>query len=214
MTNLPPAPGQPLETAANTGCSAWPAWALRESPGGGGWGRGPLGRRRGDGPPCPRWVAGLRGRSATLGLRYGPDSYGRQQWGILRNGGNPDAATPRAGRRPSGCKPLSAGTIMTVPAEEAPANYVPAAAVIRRERALSGFIGRKARVGGCLSGTSNPGAQPPAGSRTGRLECGRGRWNSMCSGGMRRYMEEHRGRRQLAGPSLTLRCESVGSKQD
>jgi hypothetical protein len=37
---------------------------------------------------------------------------------------------------------------VTVPAEEAPANYVPAAAVIRRGRALSGFIGRKARVGG------------------------------------------------------------------
>ena len=49
---------------------------------------------------------------------------------------------------------------MTVPAEEAPANYVPAAAVIRREQALSGFIGRKARVGGCSSGTSNLRAQP------------------------------------------------------
>ena len=46
------------------------------------------------------------------------------------------------------CKPLSAGTIVTVPAEEAPANYVPAAAVIRRGQALSGFIGRKGRVGG------------------------------------------------------------------
>ena len=40
-------------------------------------------------------VAGLRGRTATLGLRHGPDSYGRQQWGILHNGGNSDAATPR-----------------------------------------------------------------------------------------------------------------------
>ena len=37
---------------------------------------------------------------------------------------------------------------VTVPAEEAPANYVPAAAVIRRGLALSGFIGRKERVGG------------------------------------------------------------------
>ena len=46
------------------------------------------------------------------------------------------------------CKPLSAGTIVTVPAEEAPANYVPAAAVIRRGQALSGFTGRKERVGG------------------------------------------------------------------
>ena len=49
------------------------------------------------------------------------------------------------------CKLLSAGTIVTVPAEEAPANYVPAAAVIRRVQALSGFIGRKERVGGPIS---------------------------------------------------------------
>ena len=161
MTNLPPPPGQPRETEANTGYSGPPAWGARESPGGRGWGRGPSGRRRGNGPPCPQRVAGLRGRSATLGLRHGPDSYGRQQWGILRNGGNPDAATPRAGRRPSGCKPLSAGKTMTVPAEEAPANYVPAAAVIRRGRALSGFIGRKARVGGPAGRGSKRGAQPP-----------------------------------------------------
>ena len=40
------------------------------------------------------------------------------------------------------------GRIQTVPAEEAPANYVPAAAVIRRGQALSGFIGRKRLVGG------------------------------------------------------------------
>ena len=40
---------------------------------------------------------------------------------------------------------------MTVPAEEAPANYVPAAAVTRREQALSGFIGRKELVGGSVS---------------------------------------------------------------
>ena len=53
--------------------------------------------------------------------------------------------------------------IMTVPTQEAPANYVPAAAVIRREQALSGFIGRKARVGGLLSKISNLGAQPSAG---------------------------------------------------
>ena len=40
---------------------------------------------------------------------------------------------------------------MTVPEKEAPANYVPAAAVIRREQALSGIIGRKEYVGGFLS---------------------------------------------------------------
>ena len=40
---------------------------------------------------------------------------------------------------------------MTVPIEEAPANYVPAAAVIRRVQALFGFTGRKAHVGGFVS---------------------------------------------------------------
>ena len=40
---------------------------------------------------------------------------------------------------------------MTVPEEEATANYVPAAAVIRRGQALSGIIGRKEYVGGYLS---------------------------------------------------------------
>ncbi len=39
---------------------------------------------------------------------------------------------------------------VTVPVEEAPANYAPAAAVRRRARALSGFIGRKELVGGSL----------------------------------------------------------------
>ena len=81
-------------------------------------------------------------------LRHGPNSYGRQQWGILHNGGNPDAATPRGGRRFSDCKLLSSGTIMTVPEEEATANYVPAAAVIRRWQALSGITGCKGSVGG------------------------------------------------------------------
>ena len=40
---------------------------------------------------------------------------------------------------------------MTVPDEKAPANYVPAAAVIRREQALSGLTGRKGSVGGLVS---------------------------------------------------------------
>ena len=45
---------------------------------------------------------------------------------------------------------------VTVPCQKAPANYVPAAAVIRREQALSGFIGRKGCVGGLLSIKLNP----------------------------------------------------------
>ena len=42
------------------------------------------------------------------------------------------------------------GRKQTVPSKKAPANYVPAAAVIRRGQALSRFTGRKARVGGWL----------------------------------------------------------------
>ena len=40
---------------------------------------------------------------------------------------------------------------LTVPFKKATANYVPAAAVIRRWRALSGFIGRKASAAGFIS---------------------------------------------------------------
>ena len=43
------------------------------------------------------------------------------------------------------------GRKMTVPYKEATANYVPAAAVIRRWQALSGFTGCKGRVGGTAS---------------------------------------------------------------
>ena len=46
------------------------------------------------------------------------------------------------------CKILSFMKIMTLLKEEAPANFVPAAAVIRRGRALSRMIGRKVSVDG------------------------------------------------------------------
>ena len=46
-------------------------------------------------------------------------------------------------------KPVSGKlSALTVTEEEATANYVPAAAVIRRGQALSGITGRKARAGG------------------------------------------------------------------
>ena len=51
------------------------------------------------------------------------------------------------------------GRNMTVPIEEAPANSVPAAAVIRGVQALSGIIGRKAFVGGISSLVLKTGAQ-------------------------------------------------------
>jgi hypothetical protein len=43
------------------------------------------------------------------------------------------------------------GKTVMVPPEEATANYVPAAAVIRRWRALFGITGRKGSVGGKVS---------------------------------------------------------------
>ena len=66
---------------------------------------------------------------------------------------------------------------VTVPYQKAPANYVPAAAVIRRERALSGFIGRKACVGGLLSLRFKSEAQLRFALETDLLEYGRGKWN-------------------------------------
>ena len=66
---------------------------------------------------------------------------------------------------------------LTVLYQKAPANYVPAAAVIRRGRALSGFIGCKACVGGFLSLRFKPGAQLRYALETDLLECGRGKWN-------------------------------------
>ena len=50
-----------------------------------------------------------------------------------------------------GVKLFRQGRILTVPAEEAAANYVPAAAVIRRQQALFGVTGRKECVGGLAS---------------------------------------------------------------
>ena len=50
-----------------------------------------------------------------------------------------------------GVKICQWGRRMTVPTEEAPANSVPAAAVIRGVQALLGITGRKGRVGGLSS---------------------------------------------------------------
>ena len=88
---------------------------------------------------------------------------------------------------------------VTVPEKKAPANYVPAAAVIRRGQALSGIIGRKARAGGDVSLVFKCGAQPRDALETGGLECRRGKRNSTCSGEMRRDVEEHQWRRRLSG---------------
>ena len=59
---------------------------------------------------------------------------------------------------------------MTVPEEEATANYVPAAAVIRREQALSGITGCKGSVGGDTSWMFNLPAQLIVAFKTATLE--------------------------------------------
>ena len=41
-----------------------------------------------------------------------------------------------------------------------------------------------------------------------KLECGRGKGNSLWSGEMRRDREEHQRRKHFSGPALTLRDES------
>ena len=63
-----------------------------------------------------------------------------------------------------GVKICQWGRNLPVPTEEASANSVPAAAVIRRVLALSGIIGRKEFVGGMLSLVLNPEAQPQSSS--------------------------------------------------
>ncbi len=67
---------------------------------------------------------------------------------------------------------------------------------------------------GMQARSNGPGASHAIALGTAWLECRRCGLNSWCSGEMRRYQEEHRWRRRPAGLQLTLRPESVGSKQD
>ncbi len=55
---------------------------------------------------------------------------------------------------------MERATVRTVPPEEATANFVPAAAVIRRWQALFGFTGRKGSVGGWVSPLGKLPAKP------------------------------------------------------
>ena len=77
---------------------------------------------------------------------------------------------------------------VTAPTEEATAKYVPAAAVIRMSQALSGFIGRKARLGGKISLMLKCGAQLRIALETVNLEYQRGGRNYKCRGEIRRYL--------------------------
>ena len=79
------------------------------------------------------------------------------------------------------------------------ANSVPAAAVIRKVRALSGIIGFKGSAGGSVSQLLNIRAQLCYAVETIFLEYAQGWRNSGCSGEMLRYPEELRSRRQPSG---------------
>src|SRR5436853_1299052 len=120
-----------------------------------GAGRGARGRLAGwwgNSSPRRRSVAGLRGRSATLGLRTAqtPTGGSSEEFSAMDASLTEQRRVQDEGLRIVNC--FSWGREWTVPKEEAPANYVPAAAVIRRGRALSGVTGRKASAGGSLGG--------------------------------------------------------------
>ena len=121
---------------------------------------------------------------------------------------------------PMGCKLLWCGSkeatrgLLRVPQEQASANSVPAAAVIRRMRALSGIIGLKGCAGGPSSRRSKTGAQPRFAAGTEGLALSRCMRNASCSGEMHRYDAERRSRRQHASGIRTLRHEGAGIEQD
>src|SRR5699024_11885628 len=115
-----------------------------------GWARGLSVCWWGNGLPRRRRVAGLRGRPATLGLRHGQTPTGGSSGGYCTMG---ETLMQRRSVRDDGLRVVNRfqqgrSREVTVPAEEVPANYVPAAAVIRRVRAWFGISGRKALVGG------------------------------------------------------------------
>src|SRR5213080_3634232 len=117
----------------------------------GSWACGRLASWWGNGLPRRRSVAGLRGRSATLGLRTAqtPTGGSSEEFSAMDASLTEQRRVQEDGLRIVNC--FSQGRGRTVPGEQAPANYVPAAAVIRRGQALSGFIGRKAPAGGRVS---------------------------------------------------------------
>src|SRR2546421_11133690 len=121
------------------------------SEGAGSWACGRLAGWWGNSSPRRRSVAGLRGRAATLGLRTAqtPTGGSSEEFSAMGATLTEQRRVQDEGLRIVNC--FSQGRAGTVPGEQAPANYVPAAAVIRRGQALSGFIGRKAPAGGRVS---------------------------------------------------------------
>src|SRR5579871_3605451 len=115
--------------------------------------------------------------------------------------------------------------MMTVAREEAPANFVPAAAVIRRGRALFGITGRKGRAGSLRVSNAIPRLSPGLSHLTSKAACApftpsnseqrsppsyyRGCWHEVSRGFFSRYRHHRRGRKSFTTrrpSSLTRHC--------
>eukprot|EP01026_Neomeris_dumetosa_P032711 TRINITY_DN25_c0_g1_i7.p1 TRINITY_DN25_c0_g1~~TRINITY_DN25_c0_g1_i7.p1 ORF type:complete len:260 (-),score=-1.41 TRINITY_DN25_c0_g1_i7:8-787(-) len=170
----------------------------------------------GNGLPRLRCLAGVGARPAPLELRHCPDSYGRLQSRIFGNGRKSDRATPRGGRRPSGCKLLSGGSKgnLNYPLKKHGLSSCQQPRQDEPCERCSESLGLKgAQAEGQVRGEIpqlNWGSAPD----TDFLEEGRGTWNYWWSGEMRRDQQERRWRKRRAGPFLTLRRESQGSERD
>ena len=153
MGHLPFSEGYRREIADNPAYAWRSATSAKQSSAKGAerWARGRLAGWWGKSSPRRRSVAGLRGRSATLGLRTAqtPTGGSSEEFSAMGATLTEQRRVQEEGLRIVNC--FSRGRVWTVPEESAPANYVPAAAVIRRGRALSGVTGRKAHAGGRVS---------------------------------------------------------------
>src|SRR2546421_5820353 len=116
------------------------------SEGAGSWACGRLAGWWGNSSPRRRSIAGLRGRAATLGLRTAqtPTGGSSEEFSAMDASLTEQRRVQEDGLRVVNC--FTGGRVWTVPQQPAPANYVPAAAVRRRGRALSGVTGRKGSV--------------------------------------------------------------------
>src|SRR5437660_11778817 len=113
-----------------------------------GWACGRLAGWWGKSLPRLRSVAGLRGRTATLGLRTAqtPTGGSSEEFSAMGATLTEQRRVQEDAFRSVNCFTLRRNR--TVAEQSAPANYVPAAAVRRRGQALSGVTGRKGPVGG------------------------------------------------------------------
>src|SRR4030088_771285 len=89
----------------------------------GSWARGRLAGWWGKSSPRPRSVAGLRGRSATLGLRTAqtPTGGSSEEFSAMEETLTEQRRVQEDGLRVVNC--FTVGRVRTVPQQQAPANY-------------------------------------------------------------------------------------------